>query len=54
MQAGEQETLLKFGSQFDGVQFRKGLDIAFTCSGKTTVTRINGKEVRSVTFCLAP
>lgn len=45
VQAGEKETLVKFGAQFDDVKFSKGMDIAFTCLGNTTVTCIDGKEV---------
>uniref|UniRef100_A0A061RGD1 Chalcone-flavonone isomerase family protein n=1 Tax=Tetraselmis sp. GSL018 TaxID=582737 RepID=A0A061RGD1_9CHLO len=47
--AGEISTLEKFGGQFETVAFHRGLDIAFTCKGMTTVTRVDGREVGAIT-----
>lgn len=46
--AGEAATVAAFGSQFDDVKFRKGLDIAFSCKGKSTTTWVDGKKVNTI------
>lgn len=39
------ETLSRFREQFDTIQFRKGLEISFTCHNGTLTTKVDGKKL---------
>jgi hypothetical protein len=48
VKAGETPALETFKSQFDRVNFRKGLQISFTFSGGRLITKADGKELGSL------
>lgn len=45
---GEDAALEEFKAQFDAVEFRKGLEIAFNFAGGRLVTRANGKTLKTM------
>ncbi len=53
LQASDVAAVEQFKRLFEGVDFRKGLPLAFTATKKGLVTQVDGKEVRWMAGCWA-